>query len=198
MTDRSESSRDLVAFGLVLKPHGIRGELRVRLLCDGEDHFSACTAGGKILLWRDPPAGGARRFSSGSLEPASYEIETLRYHAGHALIKFLGIDSMTESERLRGGLIGLPQEQLPDSDNESYYLFDLEGLDVVPLPGDDAIGIVESVQEYPGHDQMRVRPTDASLKPFLIPFVQAIVEKVDLDAGRIYVRLPEGLVESQQ
>jgi 16S rRNA processing protein RimM len=208
-----------VAFGKVLKPRGIRGELKVSLLCEGPDHFCQCLESGEILVWKDLPAGlsGVRRIPPSSSPPDSPEtkipvsgsavaplrvpepvrIESVRFHSGYALLRLEGVETVEAAERYRGCLFGFPPEQLPAGDPDSYYHHQLEGLRVVTVQG-VLLGVIERIEENPAHDQLVVRPPEPGSPLFRIPMVGAFVRTVDLEAGQITVEIPDGLIESQR
>ncbi|HNY27336.1 MAG TPA: ribosome maturation factor RimM, partial [Candidatus Sumerlaeota bacterium] len=208
----------LVAFGKALKPRGIRGELKVSLLCEGPDHFCQCLESGEILAWKDLPAGlsAVRRPAAPVPSPDSSKpsapvtpvagkaplrapepvrIESVRFHAGYALVFLEGVDSVEAAERYRDCLFGLPVEQLPAGEPDSYYHHQLEGLRVVTVQG-ALLGVIERIEENPAHEQLVVRPAEPGAPLFRIPMVQAFVRTVDLEAGQILVEIPDGLIES--
>ncbi|NQU44404.1 16S rRNA processing protein RimM [bacterium] len=177
---------DLLAFGQILKPRGLAGEMKVRLLCNGPEHFLLCVERECIRLWRDSAEKEARAVSIGDV----------RFHQGFALIHMEGIDSIEKAEPLRGCLLGLPANEAPPSDEESWYFHDLEGLTVIDAEG-RVLGMVEKVEEGPAHDQLLVRPEGGG-KVFRIPLVAAFVKEVDITARRVETCLPPGLIESQE
>jgi 16S rRNA processing protein RimM len=181
-----------VAIGRVLKPRGLRGELKVHILCNGPEHFEECIAAGPVRVWRDRSGGT----TPSSATPHSIQIASLRFHGGHALVSFTGFDTVEAAEALRGCLIGLSQEDLPPPEEDAYYHQDLEGLAVVDADG-ALLGAVESVVENPAHDMLLVKPEETESRAFQIPLVEAFVLDIDLAGGRIVVSLPEGLIESQ-
>ncbi len=211
------AAESLVAFGKALKPRGIRGELKVSLLCDGPDHFCQCLESGEILAWKDLPASPAAIRPASPSSPADPQvvvssaprnpvaplrapepvrIESVRFHSGYALLRLEGVDSVEAAERYRGCLFGFPPDQLPASDPDSYYHHQLEGLRVVTVQG-VLLGVIERIEENPAHEQLVVRPPEPESRLFRIPMVQAFVRTVDLEAGQVTVEIPDGLIESQ-
>jgi 16S rRNA processing protein RimM len=191
--------------------------LKVSLLCDGPDHFRQCIESGEILAWKDlpaarrpvsppsPPDSSKPQSSNSSTTdrahplraPEPIRIESVRFHAGYALVLLEGVESVEAAERYRNCLFGLPADQLPSGDPDSYYYHELEGLRVVTPEGAE-LGKIERIEENPAHDQLVVRPKEPGAHPFRIPMVQAFVRTVDLEAGQIIVEIPDGLIESQR
>lgn len=213
----------LVSIGKVVKPRGIRGELKVLLMCDGPKHFVECLDTGTILLWKDRPAvvrgrptvpgkqnspkpqfpstdhplGPINHLESDLREPTPLgEIEGLRFHGGMALLKLPFIDSCNDAERLRDCVIGLREEDLPAANDGQFYYHQLTGLKVVETEG-TTLGQVQSVLESPGNDQLIVQPSDLQERIFMIPFIKHFVKTVDLKNSQIVVELPTGFIDSQ-
>lgn len=193
--EAKSDSEALVAYGKVLKPRGTQGELKVLLLCSGPEHFAECIAREDVLAWSSP-AG------QGSAKPPLAEaarrlrLESVRFHAGFALVKIDGIDSIDEAETLRGFCFGLPVDQLPAPEENAWYYHQLEGLRIVTVAG-EKLGAVLRVEENPAHDMLVVAPFASGKRPFRVPLIDAFVKKVDPAGGVIEVDLPEGLIESQ-
>ena len=80
----------------------------------------------------------------------------------------------------RGAALEVPREALPPPADDSYYVFQLVGLDVVE-EGGAALGRVEDVAPGPANDVLEL---DTGLS---LPLVDACVRDVDLSAGRIVV-----------
>lgn len=121
-------------------------------------------------------------------------IESDRPHGGRLCLHFVGIDDRTGAEALTGLL--LEAERAPGErpeDPEEYYDDDLVGLDVETESG-ERVGSVTEVLHLPAQDVLAVRESEAAPE-ILIPFVSEIVPVVDLDARRVVIRPPAGLLE---
>ena len=123
-------------------------------------------------------------------------IESARPHGGRLCVHFAGVDDRTEAERLTGSLLEADRGdgERPE-DPEEFYDDALIGLDVVTESG-LPVGTVSEVLHLPSQDVLAVRATP-NAPEVLIPFVSDIVPEVDLDAGRVVIRPPEGLLEVQ-
>ena len=123
-------------------------------------------------------------------------IESAREHGNRLCLHFVGIDDRTSAESLTGLLLEVERApgERPD-DPDEYYDDDLLGLAVVTVDGED-VGDVAEVLHLPAQDVLAVRTPDA--REVLIPFVSEIVPVVELDAGRIVIRPPEGLLEVEE
>jgi 16S rRNA processing protein RimM len=74
---------------------------------------------------------------------------------------------------------------------DCYFVFDILGLEVVTADG-RRVGKVKEVMSLPGND---VYVVGDQKREHQIPAVKEIVKKVDLKAGRMTIRPPEGLLE---
>ncbi|MBN1867268.1 16S rRNA processing protein RimM [Candidatus Sumerlaeota bacterium] len=178
----------------IVRPQGIHGEAKIRLLCSDADLLQRCIETGVLLLSGAGPPGGKE---GGERELNPIALGIVRSRGDFAVVRIDGVDSRDQVEALRGRLIGLRQGRLPALEKGWFYHYQLEGLDVFDLSG-KRLGRIERIEEAPAHDRIVVAPDDAALKPFRIPYVEDIVRRVDLVSGRVDVDLPKGLIESQQ
>lgn len=177
---------DLLDFGRVLKPHGVRGELRVALLCDGPEAFCLLAETGLARL-RGPDQAPDR--------PAS--IVAARPHGSIMLVRIEGCESMNDAEALRGAFLSIRPHDLPPAEQDTWYFHQLEGLRVIDPQG-QTIGAVERIEDNPAHPMLVVHPAQPDAPMFRIPFVDAFVGQVDLDAGTIQTDLPPGFAQAQR
>ena len=123
-------------------------------------------------------------------------IESARHHGSRLCLHFAGIDDRAAAESLTGLLLEV--ERLPGerpADPDEYYDDDLIGVAVVAQAG-EPIGVVVEVLHLPAQDVLAV--VTAEGREVLIPFVSEIVPDVDLEAGRIVVHPPDGLLEAEE
>ena len=182
---------DFVALAEILKPQGIRGEVKVRLLCDGADYFAHCAESGLLLMEGTLPGAPSQRGYY------SAKLELIRSQGEFAFVRIAGFNSRNDVEGLRGNRVGMHQSDLPCPEKGSFYHFQLEGLAVIESSSGERLGSVERVLENPAHDQLVIIPDTPGAKPFLIPMVESMVRQIDVQSGRIEVDLPKGLIESQ-
>ena len=121
-------------------------------------------------------------------------IESERPHGGRLCVHFAGVDDRTAAESLTG--LMLESERLPGErpeDPDEYYDDELVGLEVVTEAG-ERVGTVTEVLHLPAQDVLAVR-AHADAPEILVPFVAEIVPEVDLDAARVVIRPPAGLLD---
>ena len=133
-----------------------------------------------------------QRFSQGShllAEGQTLQIEECRWHQGMALIKFRGIDTQEDAERLRGARLEVPLDEVPSLSPDSYYHFQILDMEAW-TQGGEFLGVVEDILSTGSNDVYVVRQGKHEV---LVPALQDVIVNVDLEKGRITVDLPEGL-----
>jgi 16S rRNA processing protein RimM len=171
------TSDDLVAIGAIARVHGLRGEVRVTPLTDRPERFERVT---ECVLWdatRD--------------ERETRRIATARRHGDTVLVTFAGCGSPEDARALVGRLIALPRAQaLPPAEGR-FYPWQLAGARVTTEDG-RPVGRVTGI-EHAGAQDLWVVASEG--REHLIPAVPEIVLDVDVAAGRVVIRPPEGLLE---
>jgi 16S rRNA processing protein RimM len=165
----------------VVKTQGRRGEVASEMLSDVPGRF---VIGMKLLaLPRD--ANEVRR---------QLEVEELWPHKGLLVLKFAGIDSISEAETLVGAELQVPSNQRQPLQAGWNYVSDLVGCTV--LDQGREIGRIEDVQFGAGEAPLLI-VRDAAAKLVEVPFAEAYLESVDVEHKRVRMRmkLPEGLLE---
>jgi 16S rRNA processing protein RimM len=162
----------------VVKTQGRRGEVAGEILSDVPDRFAV---GMKLLAL--PPESGARR---------ELEVENLWPHKGLLVLKFAGVDSISEAEALVGSELQVPRSQRWELQAGWNYVSDLVGC--VVLDHGREIGRIEDVQFGAGEAPLLI-VRDGAAKPVEIPFAEAYLDGVDLERKQVRMKLPEGLLE---
>jgi 16S rRNA processing protein RimM len=159
---------------------GVKGDLLVDVLTDEPER--------RLFAGADVHIMGSGR---------TLRIESERPHGGRLCLHFAGIDDRSAAESLTGSMLEAERAEgeRPD-DPDEYYDDVLVGLEVVTEAG-ERIGSVTEVLHLPGQDVLAVRVTPDAPE-ILVPFVSEIVPVVDIDASRIVIRPPEGLLEAQE
>ena len=120
------------------------------------------------------------------------QVEELWPHKGLLVLKFAGVESISDAEPLVGAELQLPRSERAVLEPGWTYLSDLVGCTV--FDGEREIGPIEEVTFGAGEAPLLVVRSGAKL-PYEIPFAQAYLEKVDLERKQIRMRLPEGLLD---
>lgn len=165
--------------GTIVKPQGIRGELRVFPTTDDPARFSLLV--GEEILLRDTKNA-----------ETPYKLLQARPHKGLVIIKLDGVNDRNMAETLVRNIIAIPDEKaLPLEDGE-YFVRDLIGLDVVTQTGEH-IGKLSKVLNTNANDVYVIDPAEGD--SFMIPAIKSVVLNVSLQDKKMTVRLMDGLRE---
>jgi 16S rRNA processing protein RimM len=120
------------------------------------------------------------------------EVEHTWIHGDHLILKFKGVDTISDAEKLAGAEVAIPFEQRALLAEQEYYQSDLIGCEVVDAAG-RPLGVVEDFQETGGAPLLTVKTPDG--RELLIPFANSICTRIDLEHKQITVNPPEGLLD---
>ena len=136
------------------------------------------------LSWKNLPVWQVGK-ESGPWQ--GYEPQGLKAHGDGFVVAFASVADRTAAEAMKGMLVGAPRAALPAVPEDEFYWADLVGLDVVNRTS-ESLGKVVGLIETGANAVLRVVDTDAA-EPVerLLPFVAAVVGKVDVAAGVIHV-----------
>ena len=166
--------------GAVQKPHGIRGELFVRVETDRPDEVFAP---GRVLLLGDDagrPVGG------------HLTVERARPFKGGLLVKVAEHGTRTDSvDALRGKSLLLAEADLPPLADDEVFYHQLVGLRVVA--GEATVGTVGEIYETPSGVMLGIRRPGK--RELLFPFVREMIRRIDVGEGVMEVEAPPGLLE---
>ena len=168
--------------GHLNKPHGTKGELFAWPLTD---HPESVYAPG--VVFRPGDAEGAE--PDPDLPPL--RLEKVRPFKRGYLVTFGGVRDRDDAERLKGLYLFLDTDALePLAEGEVFY-HQLLGMQVV-TKGGEPVGEIREVYELRPAHLLEVHGPSGEV---MIPFVREIVVEVDVDAGRMVIDPPEGLLE---
>lgn len=170
---------DSVVVARIGKPHGLKGEVTVRLHTDAPDDRFVVGA-----IFRTDPAG------RGPLT-----LRTHRVHNGIHLLAFEEAMDRTAAEGLRGTQLLVEALENVEDEDDAWYADDLIGLTVVDPQGVE-LGTVVELHDRPVQDLLEVRLVGG--RTGYVPFVEQLVPDVDIDGGRIVVDAPPGLLDTSE
>ncbi len=161
----------------IFRERGIRGEVTARSQTDVPGRLETLKSAWVLLT------DGTDR---------AVTLEAAWPHKGDWVLKFAGVDSMSDAEQFRGADLWVPFEERAPLPEGEYYESDLAGCAVRTMGTGEWIGTVTGMERYGGPALLEV---DRNGRNVLIPFVPSICRKVDLEGREIQVELPEGLLE---
>jgi len=134
---------------------------------------------------------GMRLFASlGDNTRRELKVEELWPHKGMLVLKFAGVDSISDAETLVGSELQVPRDERAQLDAGWTYVSDLVGCAV--FDGDREIGTINDVRFGAGEAPLLVVKGD---KEYEIPFADAYLKAADLERKQIRMQLPEGMLE---
>ena len=150
--------------GEIVSTHGVHGEMKVLPWADGPD----------FLL----------DFSRVRIAGQIYRVESCRVQKTCNLLKVTGIDTMEAAQAMRGKVVEVFREDAPEG---MIFVAEMIGMDVIAEGV--SIGALSDVLDYPGNKVYVVKGEHE----YMIPAVSQFIENIDMDAGKICVRLIEGM-----
>jgi 16S rRNA processing protein RimM len=178
----SAEERDFVLLARLVRTQGRHGEIIADILTDFPERFAE-----RIHVWLVPP--------DATTPPREAELARHWLHQGRIVLKFSGIDSISDATPLRGWHVAIPREARTPLGDDAVYVADLIGCRVIDEAGESAdLGPVLDVERGEGGAaDLLVLKRDG--EELLIPFAKAYLVAVDLDKRVVRMRLPAGLMD---
>ncbi len=168
---QSPSEPAFLVIGRVLRPHGVRGELRVEIHTDYPERFAVY-----------------RRLYLGP-EHTFFQLEGHRFHQDKVLLKLAGVDDRNAAGALRGQWVQIAAaDAVPLAEGE-VYLYQILAMRVLTVDGED-LGEITDIIDTGANAVYVVRGLQGEI---LIPDIPDVVVQIDVAARQMTVRLIEGL-----
>lgn len=166
---------DCFYFGKVIKTHGIKGEISIRIDAD------------------DPYAYKSIEFMMMEIHKKliPFFIQKMSLHKDKAYIKLQDVETIEKASEFVGLELFLPLEMLPKLTGNKFYFHEVPGYKVV----DEVYGLVGTISqvlEYPTQALFQIMVDN---KEVLIPIQDEVITKVDRRSKTIHIQVPEGLIE---
>ncbi|OXE36974.1 MAG: 16S rRNA processing protein RimM [Phenylobacterium zucineum] len=149
---------------------GIKGEIRITTFTE------------------DPTAIGRYRDLLRDDGSSGLALTSLRPVKGAVIARAKGIDTRDQAEALRGLTLYVRRDDLPDPEEDEFYLADLVGLKV-ETPTGEVLGQVKAVQNFGAGDLIEVQPAKGAA--WWLPFTREAVPEVHLAEGRLIAVKPD-------
>lgn len=167
-----------MAVGQIVGVHGLYGEIKVEAYTDNPERFAP---GVTLLLGEE-------------LVPVT--VESVRPHKSNLLVRLEEVEDRTAAEDVRGLWLYVAEADAAELEQGAYWIHDIIGLQVVTSDG-TAIGKISDVFATGANDVYVVQPAAGvnGGREVLLPALTDVVERVDLPAGIMVIRLPDGLID---
>jgi 16S rRNA processing protein RimM len=166
----------LVTIGKVLKPWGVKGELKIESLTDFPERFRSLT---RVFL--TSPRG----------KQLSCPVAGAQVRNGVPYLRFEGYDVPEKARELAGMLVQVPEEETVPLPEGSYYWYELIGMEVVSETG-EALGVITDIFRTGSNDVYVVK---RGRKEFSLPATREVIRQVDRKAKRMVIHVIEGLLD---
>lgn len=162
--------------GVITGAQGVRGAVRIKSF---------------TVVPEDVAAYGPVADEKGHRE---FTLRSVGRAKGVVIATIAGVTDRDGAERLKGVRLYVARDRLPAPGKEEYYHADLIGLAAVLQDG-TPLGQVRAVHEYGAGDSIEVlRESGATV---MVPFTRAAVPEIDLTAGRLVIKPPDGLLDDR-
>lgn len=166
-----------LVIGRVLKPHGVRGEMRVSIIADDPERFAALDT---VYLSADEsdPA------------PAPYAVTGSRLHKDVVLLSLEGVGSREAADALRRYWVQVALDDAVPLAEGEYFLYQLLGLTVKTDTG-AVVGNLTDIIETGANNIFVVQSGDGEI---LIPDIPDVVRQIDFDKRELLITPLPGLL----
>ena len=130
-------------------------------------------------------------YAKSKKEEKKLEIEEVKYQKNMVLLKFKGVETVEEAEKLRNNYLEIDRSDAIPLEEGEFFIADLIGLKVFLDTGEE-LGILEDIYNTGSKDIYVVK--DKLGKSYLLPYIDEVIKKIDLDNSKIIVHIIEGLI----
>ena len=167
--------KDYIETGKIVGTHGVRGALRVQPWCDSAEFLSQF----KKLFFKD-----ATGFNS-------VKIKSSKPHGNVVIMEIDGVNDMDSAEVLRGKVLYLQRKDLKLEDDQ-YLICDIIDCEVYDADSNENLGTISDVSKTGANDVWHIMRNG---KEYLIPVIDDVVIKVDVDTNKVVIRPLLGVFE---
>lgn len=167
---------DILRVGAVTSTHGLKGEVKVFPTTDDPARFKKLK---QVLL-------------KNGTEMKELKIASVKFFKNMVILKFMDHDTIESVMGYKGKDLYVTREHAVKLEKDEYFIADLIGL-TAELEDGSVLGTLTDVLETGANDVYVVRMEDQ--KEVLIPAIHQCILNVDLKAGKMLVRLMEGMLD---
>lgn len=164
--------------GKIINTHGLKGEVKVLSSTDFENE--RFKKGSSLIITR------------GNQVIREVIVESYRNHKNMILVKFEDINSIEEAEKLKNLQIKVELSDDNSLEENEFYFYEIIGCEVFD-ESSNLLGVISEILT-PGANDVWVIKSDLG-KEILIPYIEDVVKKIDVENKRIDIEVMEGLID---
>ncbi|MGY3816511.1 ribosome maturation factor RimM [Gemella taiwanensis] len=164
--------------GKIVNTHSLKGEVKVISSTDFEEQ--RFEKGTELLITR------------GNQVVKEVTVESYRTHKNNLLVKFVGIDSIEEAEKLKNLQIKIDSENIGELEENEFYFHEIIGCEVFDENG-KSLGEISEILTPGANDVWVIKSQNG--KEILIPYIEDVVKKIDVENKKIDIEVMEGLID---
>lgn len=164
---------NFVAVGYIVRPHGIKGDIKIMPLSDNPLRYSTLK---KVYIFT----------KSGKKECVVNKVKKTK---GGLIVGFAPPLTVSEAEESAGGHIMVSADEVPGLGKGRYYHFEIIDMEVYTTDG-GYLGRISDILSTGSNDVYIVKGND---REYLIPAIYDVIKEVDTTAKRMVIELIDGL-----
>ncbi|MGY3817921.1 ribosome maturation factor RimM [Gemella morbillorum] len=164
--------------GKIVNTHSLKGEVKVISSTDFEEE--RFKKGSKLLITR------------GNQLIREVVVQSYRNHKNFLLVKFEGIDSVEEAEKLKNLQIKIDSDEVGGLEENEFYFHQIIGCEVFD-ENDKNLGEIIDILTPGANDVWVIKGENG--KEILIPYIEDVVKKIDITNKKVNIEVMEGLID---
>ena len=164
--------------GKIVNTHSLKGEVKVISSTDFEEQ--RFEKGTELLITR------------GNQVVKEVTVESYRTHKNNLLVNFVGIDSIEEAEKLKNLQIKIDSDNIGELEENEFYFHEIIGCEVFDENG-KSLGEISEILTPGANDVWVIKSQNG--KEILIPYIEDVVKKIDVENKKIDIEVMEGLID---
>ena len=164
--------------GKIVNTHSLKGEVKVISSTDFEEE--RFKKGSKLLITR------------GNQLIREVVVQSYRNHKNFLLVKFEGIDSVEEAEKLKNLQIKIDSDEVGKLEENEFYFHEIIGCQVFD-ENDRNLGEIIDILTPGANDVWVIKGENG--KEILIPYIEDVVKKIDITSKKVNIEVMEGLID---
>ena len=164
--------------GKIVNTHSLKGEVKVISSTDFEEE--RFKKGSKLLITR------------GNQLIREVVVESYRNHKNFLLVKFEGIDSVEEAEKLKNLQIKIDSDEVGELEENEFYFHQIIGCEVFD-ENDKNLGEIIDILTPGANDVWVIKGENG--KEILIPYIEDVVKQIDITNKKVNIEVMEGLID---